>query len=76
MVSGKNILEIPTLRLDNLVNKVIKILSEEKDLIDKNDQVTIYDGRNENTEVFIDGEKIMLGTQKSDEFIRVMKFYE
>ena len=30
MVSGKNILEIPTLRLDNLVNKVIKILSGEK----------------------------------------------
>ena len=25
---------------------------------------------------FIDGKKIMLGTQKSDEFIRVMKFYE
>ena len=30
MVSGKNILEIPTLRLDSLVNKVIKILSGEK----------------------------------------------
>ena len=30
MVSGKNILEIPTLGLDNLVNKVIKILSGEK----------------------------------------------
>ena len=30
MVSGNNILEIPTLQLDNLVNKVIKILSGEK----------------------------------------------
>ena len=51
-----------------LIKDSPKILSEEKDLIDKNDQVTIYDGRNENTEVFIDGEKININAAKEKIF--------
>ena len=47
-----------------LIKNSPKISSEEKDLIDKNDQATIYGGRNENTEVFIDGKEININAAK------------
>ena len=51
-----------------LIKDSPKISSEEKDLIDKNDQATIYGGRNKNTEVFIDGEKINISDAKEKIF--------
>jgi glutamate--cysteine ligase len=51
-----------------LIKDSPKISSEEKDLIDKNDQATIYGGRNENIEVFIDGEKININAAKEKIF--------
>ncbi len=51
-----------------LIKDSPKISSEEKDLIDRNDQITIYDGRNENTEVFIGGEKININVAKDKIF--------
>ena len=51
-----------------LIKDSPKISSEEKDLIDKNDQATIYGGRNENTEVFIDGGKINISAAKEKIF--------
>jgi len=51
-----------------LIKDSPKISSEEKDLIDKNDQATIYGGRNENTEVFIDGKEININAAKEKIF--------
>ena len=51
-----------------LIKDSPKISSEEKDLIDKNDQATIYGGRNENTEVFIDGKEININAPKEKIF--------
>ena len=51
-----------------LIKNSPKISSEEKDLIDKNDQATIYGGRNENTEVFIDGKEININAAKEKIF--------
>ena len=51
-----------------LIKDSPKISSKEKDLIDKNDQATIYGGRNENTKVFIDGKKMNINVAKEKIF--------
>ena len=51
-----------------LIKDSPKISSEEKDLIDKNDQATIYGGRNENTEVFIDEKQTNINAAKEKIF--------